>query len=59
MVFLAILIRVRNLVKKKLFIRNLLAQGKSPWIAPMPLTKYLSATEYKERQVVDTMHLRT
>ena len=35
------------------------AQGKSPWIAPIPLTKYLSTTEHKERQVVDTMHLRT
>ena len=34
-------------------------RGESPWIAPMPLTKYLSATEHKERQVVDTMHLRT
>ena len=34
-------------------------RGKSPWIAPIPLTKYLSTTEHKERQVVDTMHLRT
>ena len=34
-------------------------RGKSPWIVPIPLTKYLSTTEHKERQVVDTMHLRT
>ena len=34
-------------------------RGKSPWIVPISLTKYLSTTEHKERQVVDTMHLRT
>lgn len=34
MVFLAILIRVRNLVKKKLFIRNLLAQGEKSVDSP-------------------------
>ena len=32
-------------------------RGKSPWIAPIPLTKYLSATEHEEGQVIDPMHL--
>ncbi len=32
-------------------------RGNSPWIAPAPLTKYLSTTEHEERQVTDSMHL--
>ena len=32
-------------------------RGNSPWIAPVPLTKYLSTTEHEERQVTDSMHL--
>ena len=31
--------------------------GNFPWIAPAPLTKYLSTTEHEERQVTDSMHL--
>ena len=34
--------------------------GKSPWISPpCHLTKYLSATEHEEGQVIDPMHLRS
>ena len=42
---------------KRLFLHKLGRRGNSPWIAPAPLTKYLSTTEHEERQVTDSMHL--
>ena len=39
------------------FVYEYRRRGNSPWIAPAPLTKYLSTTEHEERQVTDSMHL--
>ncbi len=46
-----------NLVTTKIDEEIFRRTGNFPWIAPAPLTKYLSTTEHEERQVTDSMHL--
>ena len=41
----------------KAWMAKIRRRGNFPWIAPAPLTKYLSTTEHEERQVTDSMHL--
>ena len=54
---LCTIVKESRLVETFNLMRNVGRRGNSPWIAPAPLTKYLSTTEHEERQVTDSMHL--